>query len=119
VSSLALLGVLIALFVRLFTKSWVPGWAGLFIAVLFMGGVQLICLGVVGEYVGRIYGEAKGRPLFLVDAERSVGANMGSDTSLTNTRRPVVGTTLRPFGTTPPLHDRVASRRAAPQRAET
>jgi dolichol-phosphate mannosyltransferase len=119
VSSAALVGVLIALFFRLFTKSWVPGWAGLFIAVLFMGGVQLICLGVVGEYVGRIYGEAKGRPLFLVDTERSVRANMGSDTLLATTRRSVVGATLRPFGTTPPLHDRVASRRAAPERADT
>jgi polyisoprenyl-phosphate glycosyltransferase len=72
VSSLALVGILIALFFRLFTRAWVPGWAGLFIAVLFIGGVQLVCLGVVGEYVGRIYGEVKRRPLFLVDEAASV-----------------------------------------------
>ena len=112
---MALLGVVVALFIRLFTQSWVPGWAGLFIAVLFIGGVQLICLGVVGEYVGRIYGEVKWRPLFLVDAENSVGVNAGIDPSLTGTRRPVVGVTSRPFPPTQPLHDRVVARVAAPQ----
>jgi polyisoprenyl-phosphate glycosyltransferase len=68
-SGIALAGVVYALVVRLFTDNWVPGWAALFIAVLFVGGVQLISLGIVGEYVGRIYNEVKRRPLFLV-AER-------------------------------------------------
>jgi polyisoprenyl-phosphate glycosyltransferase len=68
-SAIALLGVGYAFVVRLFTRSWVPGWAAIFIAVLFVGGVQLISLGIVGEYVGRIYNEVKGRPHFLV-AER-------------------------------------------------
>ena len=68
-SGIALAGVVYALAVRLFTENWVPGWAALFIAVLFVGGVQLISLGIIGEYVGRIYNEVKRRPLFLV-AER-------------------------------------------------
>jgi dolichol-phosphate mannosyltransferase len=68
-SGIALAGVVYALVVRLFTDNWVPGWAALFIAVLFVGGVQLISLGIIGEYVGRIYNEVKRRPLFLV-AER-------------------------------------------------
>jgi dolichol-phosphate mannosyltransferase len=63
---LAMLGVVYALALRLATRNWVTGWTLLFIAVLFIGGVQLMFLGVLGEYVGRIYGEVKRRPLYLV-----------------------------------------------------
>jgi dolichol-phosphate mannosyltransferase len=65
-SGLALVGIVYALILRLFTNIWVTGWTGLFIVVLFMGGVQLLSLGIIGEYVGRIYGETKRRPLYLV-----------------------------------------------------
>lgn len=44
----------------------VPGWASLFVAVLLLGGVQLICLGLLGEYIGRIYTAVQGRPAYLV-----------------------------------------------------
>ena len=66
VSGVALLGIIYALVLRLFTDVWVTGWTLLFIAMLFLGGVQLLFLGVMGEYLGRIYGEVKGRPLYLV-----------------------------------------------------
>lgn len=65
-SVLALLLICYALVVRLFTDFWVPGWTFLFIAVSFFGGVQLLSLGIIGEYVGRIYGETKQRPLYVV-----------------------------------------------------
>ena len=47
----------------------VPGFPTLIISVLFFAGVQLISLGVIGEYLGRVYEEVKGRPLFLVAEE--------------------------------------------------
>ncbi len=62
---LSLIGIVYALVVRLFTHTWVAGWAISFVGMLFLGGVQMISLGILGEYVGRIYTEAKHRPLYL------------------------------------------------------
>lgn len=65
-ASLALLGIFYVLFLRLFTNIWVEGWTALMIVVLFIGGVQLISVGILGEYVGRLYNEVKNRPLYVV-----------------------------------------------------
>lgn len=65
-AGLAFIGMIYALALRLLTDHWVSGWTLLFIAVLFLGGVQLAVIGVLGEYVGRIYAEAKRRPLYFV-----------------------------------------------------
>ncbi len=65
-AGIALLGIFYALALRLFTSIWVEGWTALMIAVLFIGGIQLISVGILGEYVGRIYNEVKHRPLYVV-----------------------------------------------------
>jgi glycosyltransferase involved in cell wall biosynthesis len=52
--------------------SYLPGFGAITIAVLLLGGIQLIALGIIGEYVGRIYDEVKGRPLYLVKARRNM-----------------------------------------------
>ena len=64
-AALSSVGILYALSVRLVTQSWVPGWTISFIGMLFLGGLQMISIGIVGEYVGRMYTEAKERPLYL------------------------------------------------------
>jgi len=66
-ASLAVVGILYALILRLFTGIWAPGWTLLFISTFFLGGLTLGCLGIIGEYVGRIYRELKHRPLYIVD----------------------------------------------------
>ena len=67
-AGVAVLIALWALVVRL-TGNAVPGWTSITIPVLFLGAVQLLCLGVLGEYVGRTYEEVRRRPRFRVDGE--------------------------------------------------
>ncbi|HEU4714693.1 MAG TPA: glycosyltransferase family 2 protein [Pyrinomonadaceae bacterium] len=63
---IAVAGIIVAVIDRLMDKHLTRGWASLFVAVLFMGGVQLVSLGIIGEYLGRIYTEVKRRPLYVV-----------------------------------------------------
>ena len=65
-AALGMLGVVYALAERLLAGVWLGGEAWLLLAMLLLGGVQLAFIGVLGEYIGRIYGEAKRRPLYFV-----------------------------------------------------
>ena len=58
------------LFVKYVENDAVPGWATILACVLFFGGVQLISLGIMGEYIGRIFEETKGRPLYLIARDK-------------------------------------------------
>jgi glycosyltransferase involved in cell wall biosynthesis len=75
VSAIAFVYALIIIAFKLFSlrpPAYTPGWASTIVAVLFLGGVQLMSLGILGEYIGRVYDEVKGRPLYLIsDIERS------------------------------------------------
>jgi glycosyltransferase involved in cell wall biosynthesis len=53
--------------IRLFTDVAVPGWASTLLPIYFLGGIQILCLGVIGEYLGKIYGESKARPRFIIE----------------------------------------------------
>lgn len=69
ISSLSFLGIVYALFMKLFYSSvTVQGWTLMIISVLFIGGVQMIMLGVLGSYIGRIYSEVQNRPLYTISS---------------------------------------------------
>jgi dolichol-phosphate mannosyltransferase len=65
-ASLSLIGMIIAVVLRLSGSNFFLGQATTLVSVLLLGGIQLIVLGIMGEYLGRIYDEVKGRPLYLV-----------------------------------------------------
>jgi dolichol-phosphate mannosyltransferase len=78
VSAIAFLGLPYVVVGRLTGIYVVKGLSTLLFAVLFLGGIQLIFLGVIGEYVSRIYDEVKGRPLYVVRRRRNVAAPAGA-----------------------------------------
>ena len=65
-AGLSILMIPVVVIMRALTASQFVGQASTLVAVLFLGGVQLISLGILGEYIGRIYDEVKGRPLYIV-----------------------------------------------------
>lgn len=56
------------LFVKLFFWQPIPGFTTLGIAIYFLGGIQLVFLGILGEYLGKIFIEAKRRPQYIIDS---------------------------------------------------
>ncbi len=88
--AIAMISFMVAMFVFvgwLLGGSMVPGWASTMLLFSFLSGVQLLTLGIVGLYVGRIYNEAKGRPLYFVDPEPSIKPHLDSQISVTGTDR--------------------------------
>ena len=65
IALLSFIGVVWSIVVAL-TGNSVPGWASMTSIICFLGGVQLTCLGVLGEYIGKIYMEVKGRPRYII-----------------------------------------------------
>ena len=73
IALLALFGIVLSIILRLFGHA-IVGQATTLISVLFLGGIQLIFLGIIGEYLGRIYDEVKRRPLYIVADSEGFGA---------------------------------------------
>ncbi len=57
---------LYAIYARVVNNQVVPGWASILVSVLFLGGIQLLAIGILGEYLAKVYEEVKGRPLYIV-----------------------------------------------------
>lgn len=69
-SALSMAMILWVLIVRLFTDSAIPGWASILTPLLFIGSVQLLSLGVIGEYLAKLYSEVKQRPRYHISEKR-------------------------------------------------
>lgn len=65
-SGIGFIYLLVVMYLKLFTDSTITGWSSLIVIQLFFSGIILIILGMIGEYIGRIYDETKNRPLYIV-----------------------------------------------------
>ncbi|MDL2346074.1 glycosyltransferase family 2 protein [Campylobacter hyointestinalis] len=61
--------VLYILYLKLFTVQTIPGWASITMPIYFIGGIQLLSIGIIGEYLGKVYKETKKRPRFIIEKE--------------------------------------------------
>ena len=77
-AGLAVIAIPVVIIMRLIGNDAFTGQASTLLAVLFLGGVQLLSLGILGEYVGRIYDEVKGRPLYVVSQTPDEVQNLDS-----------------------------------------
>lgn len=78
-----------ALFVRLFTDDAVPGWASVVVPLFLLSGVQLLSIGVIGEYLAKMYVEVKGRPRFFVEKTAAAAVDSASGTEMRHRLTPV------------------------------
>jgi glycosyltransferase involved in cell wall biosynthesis len=86
-SAAAFVGIPLVIVARI-AKIYVPGIASIFMVVLLLGGIQLLSLGLIGEYIGRIYDEVKRRPLYLVKGRH----NLADDDSVDENERERIST---------------------------
>jgi glycosyltransferase involved in cell wall biosynthesis len=73
-SFISFLLMLYALYSRFVLKIYEPGWTSLMLSVLFIGGIQLVSIGIIGEYIGRIAGNVRNRPTYVVKNKTDVKA---------------------------------------------
>ena len=57
------------MFEKFFLGTTIKGWSSLMISIYFMGGIQVMSIGIIGEYIGRIFQQSKGRPRYIIDKE--------------------------------------------------
>jgi dolichol-phosphate mannosyltransferase len=67
VSGAAFLVMLYALYARFISKNYIEGWTSIIISVLFLGGIQLISIGIIGEYISRLSSNVRNRPLYIIN----------------------------------------------------
>jgi dolichol-phosphate mannosyltransferase len=67
IALIAFLYGLYAIYTAIFTEKTITGWTSLITSVLFMGGIQIVILGIIGEYLGKLFIENKGRPNYIID----------------------------------------------------
>ena len=71
-SIISFIGIIYVLYVRLFTLTWVPYWAAILLVILLSSGIQMICIGILGEYIGNIFFESKNRPLYVLSSRQKI-----------------------------------------------
>ncbi len=67
VSGIAFVIMLYALYIRFFHNDYVQGWTSMILSIMFIGGIQLICVGIIGEYISRISTNIRQRPLYITN----------------------------------------------------
>jgi polyisoprenyl-phosphate glycosyltransferase len=67
ISFLTFVFILVVLWLRLFTSWTITGWTSLMLAILFLGGIQIIAIGILGEYLAKVFGEVKNRPHYILN----------------------------------------------------
>ena len=55
------------LYLAVFTDKTIAGWASTLVSIYFLGGIQLLSLGIIGEYIGKVFNETKNRPNYLIE----------------------------------------------------